>query len=444
MTSLELLLDDASLSAEDLARELLTSRLLNLQTLQALQERLWPVSGLGVAQVLFGVNPEHPLMQLPQASKLARGWALPWVWRPGEPQDAHADADARQGQLLGHRLGALAQDIKAQLRADAWTLHPHEQIAEFWREYGHALELDPSSGAMALAAALKLAMLGLNTQGHVFATGCWSRGVTPVDDLDAKIDAVRALAGSGQPQALFVPAQVYRDALQLREAKEIPAQELTIHALDAATSELHVALSPLLVALGAPPGLDAPLEQRLGYANLEFLDHRTRAAYHDDYVCDELADALHERVHRPSPQTLIMIVGPNVGLSRFLARLLRPQRLVLIPSGVDPHRLESLRQTLSQRAQVHVYDQPAAPASMSGVSGFLDGLVQRLRAQGLDQGLVADITAGRATHSVMMVELARRLSAQCIYFAQGHRNNRVVYGLDAQLERFDPNLSDAS
>jgi hypothetical protein len=174
----------------------------------------------------------------------------------------------------------------------------------------------PSSAFVPLAASLYLAASGGTPKPNVFSTGSWKgQGIEGVTGIADKVTAV--MSASADKPILFVPHA------NLNEAELAAGDRATITAFRSGGTDLKTCLQPLLAKLLAPPAPNASLDEKLDYANNDFIvnDRQLR----DDYYCNHLVEPLSQRLRPQIDEGCIdpiRRIAACIGLSRTGTMLL--------------------------------------------------------------------------------------------------------------------------
>ncbi len=397
-----------------------------------LDDELEPRGGPGVAQVLFyqGELLKHDTHEL-----LHAGCCLQFQWL--EAEVSH-DVNPEYRRNLAHE----EERIKTLLRGEGlqaeqlegYHLHPYSLdndslgVRHFWQNK-EAIALTYESGTFILAASLYLAVMKVNTMESVWASAAWDGGLAGVEGIEEKIDAIyRMMEKSGEKEHhLFVSPLNYEKAKKKAEkrAKDLKRKDatLSVYALDVNESNFIRALKPLLNKLDMPPGKDSSLEEKLAYANREYLDFRKRSSYFESDLAKPLAEALRlrEGFAYQDVDTLVMVLSKNMGLCYFLHELYKPKRSVVVVTEQTARSFDQVKERYAQAKKFEYCED---------MGEFLKGLKAFVGEGVASRTVVVDLTSGQAKHSVLLYEFARARSYDAIYLQHYHNGARVEYSVE--------------
>ncbi len=349
-----------------------------------------------------------------EGSLLARGWALPVCWRRGED---------------GGRLPPALREVAGAARravgegAAGWGLDLAEELG------GSAdlsqLPLEAGSAFAPLLAALLLALQGGTPQPHIFATGVQSAGTTEllsVGGLGAKLDAIRSLDLAAKP-LLFVPAG------SLREARDLDASSVEIHAYPVEAKTWPVALKPHLELLDTPPEDAAPLEEHLDYLNRSWRSAPARSEHYRRHALRPIGARLRAQAPLQPVERLVVNLSFAPEVAALAIHTLQPSEVYVLATPESAKHIALFCQLIDHRpgVEVHVEPQtPLPPERIHDVLQWLDAAPEGARC--------VDITSGTSLMSATLALLGTRAGARVHYILSDYTNNMLRYGSERCLD----------
>ncbi len=393
-------------------------------------DELEPRGGSGIAQVLFY---HDTLLEHDKHDLLYAGFCLQFQWLE---QDISPDVNPEYRQQLAHEEERIKNlllgggGLQAE-QLEGYHLHPYSMdndplgVRRFWHNEGEALLFTYESGTFILAASLYLAVMKVNTMENVWASAAWDGGLAGVEGIEEKIDAIyRMMEKSGEKEHhLFVSPLNYEKAKKKAKDLERTDATLSVYALDVNESNFIRALKPLLNKLDMPPGKDSSLEEKLAYANREYLDFRKRSSYFESDLAKPLAEALRQRegFAYQDVDTLVMVLSKNMGLCYFLHELYKPKHSVVVVTEQTARSFDQVKERYAQAKKFEYCED---------MGEFLKGLKAFVGEDVISRTVVVDLTSGQAKHSVLLYEFARAQRYDAIYLQHYHNGARVEYSVE--------------
>lgn len=193
-----------------------------------------------------------------------------------------------------------------------------------------------NSAWIPLASGLVAAMHGILPDARVWASAAWDEGVRSVDHLKEKLLCALDFGAT----AFFVPFS------QKEEANKIAQQfsNLSVHPLNNSTN-LWEAMAPLLERLYVPPDRFASPQARAHYF-LSIRDKGRAAEYYRTHIVDDIV-AEHKNLAQLGATHLTIIVSESFDLPYLLARVFRPNHILLLFDKTMTKQAMAARETLT-------------------------------------------------------------------------------------------------
>ena len=341
---------------------------------------------------------------------LAEAFLLPVRWRQGQ----------KNSRRLPLGLGAVALEVRAMLGHEEWGLglDPGIDYADF-----SELPCEFASAWMPLAAGLEVAVNGGAAQPTVFASGRWIVGQGPaeVDRVEEKITAIDAAVPTRERVVVFVPegnrAEARRSAPNRVDVRAYPTDRL----------DLRACLAAHLATLHVPPGRETNLNERLAYANQDYVrTSERRAQYYLTHLVDDLAERLRPDLISPAPLRVAFAIGTGPApLANLLVRAVRGARVGIIRSVEAEEAFQALLEQGGSVCQIEPFEY-----SPSKEERLVEALADWLSREPREECRAVEITGGTKAMSAVLIAAAQRTRANILYMRHETANHGPLFGTE--------------
>lgn len=365
-------------------------------------KRALPEGKDGPASVFYAFN-DASLNSRPESPLIMDAFVLPLQWREGVPSHTRLPESLLK---LADRVVQMVQDSRK--CTQTWGLHFHPCV-KYPDPFMHLFGVcDTSESAWAsLTGSLVTLTEGREVKPGVAASAAWDDGLRPVNDLGKKIECAKAFG----VEAFFTsPYEAFDDGAGIRKTLRVEQDPLK-------------ALSPYLVALGAPPKLSegADYDARLRYANLlEDVHDKEFERYLIENVIPTIVDG--KQPDNEGVDALVLLVSkPSTAVMTL--HLVKPTHALMLYSNETVKDADLVKDGISgldsMSAQSVTFDDPSEiPAKLREFFGQIPEGAKK----------AVDITGGKKDMTAQMVISAIDNKASVLYLDSDYGGGKRLIG----------------
>lgn len=339
--------------------------------------------GVGVCNVLLVWK------DLPEDSVLRPGFFLPLQWHRGQ------NAEGVPGRLV-ELAGQVSREINPK---DQWEIRFAESMSGWDLS---DLEVEAGSARVTLSVSLMAAQRGTATRGDAAVSACWdpeNHRFMGVEGLEAKLGAAAA-AGC---------EHVFLSAGDVERATSSAPPGIELKPLVSTGADFGRSVSELLHFMQVPPGPEAPMDRRCGYAN-NF--PRNMRAEREGYILNNITRGRSEAVRRAlsnpaACESLVVIASsPSAALLSLLS--IRPDRCRVVTTE-SMEKENAIGQVIKERAEEWI---PGTDLNVTTIEDPRDDAgLRRSIGSAAGDSVWVDVTGGTKGMSVRAALCAREVGA---------------------------------